>query len=227
MSPFEIWARKNNLFITIIIMGLLMYKGVKYLDQKGRNNLIQGAIESYNSKDYITSKNQLRKFIREFGETPDVLAFLGTIYFEEENDSLAEIQFTKALNLDSVHSKSLSGIGLIHKNKGDYVSAEKYYWKSINSDPKNAKAYGNLALLYLYQHKNSDALSYGIKALELSPSDLPLKGNMTIIYHFNGMKSQRDKLMLELEKAGYEYIDALRAMINLNSLPTKDGLLYY
>ncbi|MFT6112315.1 MAG: tetratricopeptide (TPR) repeat protein [Bacteroidia bacterium] len=204
---------KRNIFsFSLIAIGLILslYREVnKYRLQ----TFFKTVDQYYHEQDYDKCEEILYKYCLKNKEEINGWTYLGTVYLKQNKDSLAEEAYQKSLKIKS-NAKALTGLGVISMNQRNYQKAEEYYKNAIKNDPEYGKAYSSLLIIEIAKRNFQKAVNLGEIAIKLDPNNLGVKGNLMTAYHFINKNEERDKLLEELEKANYHYLDNLKLLIS-------------
>lgn len=198
---------------TLFTIGIAVYK---YQVRNDRKKMMKEANEHYQAGEFGACEKVLLKYTGKYPKQYDGWSFLGTLYLELEEDSLAEVAFEKSLAIKDDNPKALTGMGVVFANRGDYDSAESWYLKAIEADDKYGKAYSSLLMIELRRENYPSAVRLGEKALSLEPNDDGVRGNLMAAYHFNGQLEKRDSLLEVLRMNDYEYLPELEMLLDSN-----------
>jgi tetratricopeptide (TPR) repeat protein len=133
----------------------------------------------------------------------------GHIEEKLDNDSVAEVAYTKALSIDPKLEQALTGMGIILRKRKEYDRAAGYYAKAIAVNPEYAQAYSSLVTIELKRKNFSNAVSLGEKAYVLDSTDPVIAANLSIAYHYFGDIENRDKYYSIAKKLKYKNLDVL------------------
>lgn len=133
----------------------------------------------------------------------------GHIEEKLDNDSLAEVAYTKALSINSKSEQALTGMGIVLRKRKEYDRAAGYYAKAIAVNPEYAQAYSSLVTIELKRKNFSNAVSLGEKAYLLDSYDPVIAANLSIAYHYFGDIENRDKYYSIAKKLKYRNLDVL------------------
>lgn len=99
------------------------------------------------------------------------------------------LELAQKLNYQAGISPSLTNIGIVHTNYGNFPKALEYYLKALKQDEKLnnkvrvGKLLSNIGVIYVKQREPKKALEYYTKALKLS-EELGVKKSMAAV-HYN------------------------------------------
>jgi clan AA aspartic protease (TIGR02281 family) len=153
----EIYAPQETLGLNYVLSGI----------KKHESGDLAGALEDFNMS---------------IKENPDIgvaWACRGHVKNDLANYNAAILDLTKAIELDSLDSKSFNNRGKAYYMLGSYNLALSDYNKSIKKNPINAKAYNNRAVAKEVLGNQEGALSDYNIAITLNP-------NIADIYHNRG-----------------------------------------
>lgn len=198
----------------ILTLVVLAYLGYSTYSKNEKRKIIEHASSEFYAGNFDDCQRILINYTKTYPNQTNGWTFLGNVYIELYNDSLAEISYKKALSIDSDNSKALTGMGIVKRSQGKYDEAEQFYLKAIKSNPKNAKSYSSLLVIELKRKNYNKAVELGEKALVLLDSENGIKGNLMVAYHYAGLFEKRDKIMKELESSDYNDLIYLKMFID-------------
>ena len=79
--------------------------------------------------------------------------------------------FLQALEINPLHSPTLTDLGRLYARQGDEVSAESYFKQAIECDENNAFAYASYARFLLHTQRFEEGLQMANAAVETNPRD--------------------------------------------------------
>ena len=109
---------------------------------------------------------------------------LGLIHSENNNDSLAEQDFKRALKINPQSSMATSALGYVYYKFKRYDEALRHFKHAIEIDPNNAGAYNNLCYTLAEIGINvGDAVIAGRKAVALNPDSPAYRDSLGWAYY--------------------------------------------
>ncbi len=151
----------------------------------------------------------IEEYVKKYPLSYKGWAFYGVVLLEEEHDSIAEMAFNKALEINPRIKQALTGLGVINRRKGNYLEAEGLYKKALEIDPEFPEAYSSLMIIELIRKDFHQAVTVGQKAWNLDAKSGVIAANLSIAYHFEGNFESRDKFFNHAKQLGYDELDAL------------------
>ena len=91
------------------------------------------------------------------------------IYISREEDAYAEEVLKEILEINPETINVYNSLGVICRQKGDYISALKHYNKAIKVHPREPHIYYNVGRIYIEMKQPAQAKSFFEKALVLDP----------------------------------------------------------
>lgn len=149
----------------------------------------------------------LSEFIKKYPNNHNAWTFYGVVESQLMKDSIAEIAFNKALEINPNIKQALTGLGVIYRTQGKFDQAEQLYQKSLEIDPNFPEAYSSLVLIELNKINYEKAIEYGKKALELDNTNSVFAANLAVAYHFNSNLELRDEMFQKSKALGYDQLD--------------------
>ena len=133
----------------------------------------------------------------------------GHIEESTDNDSIAELSYLEALEINSEMAEALTGIGILYRKKREYDKAIEYYEKALLVNPEYAQAYSSILVIELKRKKFDSAIINGLKAYELDETDPAISANLAVAYHYKQDTLNRDKYFDICKKLGYSNVAIL------------------
>ena len=136
-------------------------------------------------KKYTASEHWYLKAITGSGEDicfPCAHHDLGIVYFASQRYVEAELQFKKAIQLDSTLIRAYNFLGRVYTNAGRFTEAEQQFKKTIQLDSTQAIAYNNLGVVYLSTGRLAEAEQQFKKTIQLDSTIVEAYNNLGIIY---------------------------------------------
>ncbi|MBN2526839.1 MAG: tetratricopeptide repeat protein [Deltaproteobacteria bacterium] len=148
-------------------------KGFDKLDKDRKASLYHSlAFAQYNAGKYDKAKKSLKKAVRK-KESADWLLLAGWIELKLDDPAMAQIQFDKAIEMDSKLAAAHAGLGDAAKALGDLNKAEKAYKKAAYLDPTSGLFKLKLSALYIELNDFEKAKIQLDDALKLGATKLP------------------------------------------------------
>lgn len=94
---------------------------------------------------------------------------MGKVYMERGDETAAEAQFRKALDVNPAWAEAYEQLGLLEMKQGAKDEAEAYLRKAIDVSPEQAGAHRALAMLYLSDGDLEKARRSVMEAIEIAP----------------------------------------------------------
>lgn len=145
--------------------------------------IVFSSITIYRNKYY---KNKVN-FWRNAVETSPNFAFnhnnLGAMYYLDDNFDKAEVEFEKALALNSNEKMAHNNLGLIYLDRKEWKKAESEFKKELEINPGYDLALFNSGLLYYQIGKKDEAENFWKKTLEVNPNHPDAWRNLAILYY--------------------------------------------
>lgn len=146
------------------------------------------AVEKGWKKVDISSSIQKARVFYDFGNN----------YYSKNEYDKAIIEFTKAIEVNPLHSNPYYARGRAYYYKQDYDKAIADYTKAIEIDPQNASAYNNRGLAYYYKTEYDKAIADYTKAVVINPKYAGAYNNRAFVYW--NMKGEGDKAVVDYSK---------------------------
>lgn len=162
------------------------------------------------------------------------LAYVGLAgaYLESDRDfrvEHAEVQLTKAFQLDKNLGEAFVVRGTLRHLQNDFAASEKAYNAAINLEPGNSRAYRYFALLRWAEGKDVEALTMMQQAFELNPNSAGINFEIARLYdkfgRFNEAMTAYKRAM-ELEPERY-YVEVYIAALHYLALGEVDESFYW
>ena len=201
----------------LLAFSFLLFGAAKLIFNEVKKDKVKSFFKTvdqrYNQEHYAECEDMLLSYIHENAQDVSGWTYLGTVYLKQRKDSLAKEAYQTSQNIEP-NAKSLTGLGVIERNRGNLSKAQEFYEKAIDVDPNYGKAYSSLLIIELSKRNFQRAVELGEKGLELDSLDLGIKGNLMVAYHFTNKVKERDMLLLELQKSNYRFLDNLRLIVS-------------
>lgn len=138
----------------------------------------------------------------------------GDIEENLNNDSLAQGAYEKVLEMNPNSEQAITGMGILHRKRGNFEEASGYYHKAIQINPNYAQAYSSLVMIELKRRNFEEAVILGEKAFELENNDPTIAANLSIAYHYKGDSTSRDRFYSVAKSLNYKNLKILRMIYN-------------
>jgi tetratricopeptide (TPR) repeat protein len=123
----------------------------------------------------------------------------GSIYQSISEDSLARVDYTRAISLNNSYTDAYYNRGIIYEKAGEYKKALDDYNKAIKHQPANiTNIYNNRGNIYLALKDTSKALSDYTKVLDIDTTNIIAYTNRIGIYI---KQKEFDKALADCNKA--------------------------
>lgn len=170
------------------------------------------AIQNYQKGDLKKAAQTLEKLKSTFGNSDQVHALLGTVYFGLKKYKDALRSFQDAVKLNPNNKEALVGMGSAEKARGRLDHAEMNFKKALALFPNAAELHYNIGDLFMGQQKTNDAIRSFEKAYELNQDLFPALIQLSGIYY--GQKAYEKtayylELLLEKDPSNQSLVDRL------------------
>jgi tetratricopeptide (TPR) repeat protein len=197
---FTLILKKNPRFISPHI-GLARI-ALRNNDKKTAfNEFLTASLLLYKVKLYNSARENLIKVLSINDKIPEIYFYLGKIYEETGNISLAIVNYKKTNEL-SPKTDIIVHVGYLYSEKNDFDKAIKYFDIAIKKEPKNPKPYFIKGIVYSKKKNYPLAEKYIKKAIEINESDT--------YYFYLAMIQEKHKKLNDA-------IDSLKKAIRVNS----------
>jgi tetratricopeptide (TPR) repeat protein len=118
--------------------------------------------------------------------------------------------------LDDQSSRSIVGLGVVERMKGNYGKAKAYYEKALQLNPDDPSVYTSLSVVEIKSRNFAKAVELGEIAKEKDDvgKNPVVLANLVIAYHLNHQKKERDETLAALEKSNYQNIEEVKMLIS-------------
>lgn len=140
-----------------------------------------------------------------------ILGYVRRDLYELED---AEGAFNRALELNGRSAEAWNGLGLVVEDMGDGERALASYEKAVEIEPDYVAAHVNLSFQALKQYQDAKALEHAERAYELEKREPNVVINLAVVYHYQEMYEQRDEMMAEAKRLGYEDMDLVQLLFD-------------
>ena len=87
----------------------------------------------------------------------------------------------------------ITGLGIVHRNRGDYDADIQAYERALEMDGNCAQASSSMMTMALKRHGDSKALEHARNGYDLDKSDPVVVPTLAVAYHDNDDPGNRDK----------------------------------
>ncbi len=164
----------------------------------------------YQSGDLETAIPQLEGYTTEYPKDELAWTILGNAYESAERIEEAQAAYDKALEIEPRMFQAITGLGILHRQRGDYDAAMECYERAVEIDPTYAEAYSSMTVIALKRNDDKAAVRYAQKGYALSSSEPGIAANLAVAYHYDGQFQKRDEMTERAEELGYGKIDVLK-----------------
>lgn len=192
--------------VTLIALSMLAACGSSTTDQRR----LERIAAEYEGGNIDTAIKQLNDYVAEYPRDDFAWTLLGHAYADLDRLDEAQAAYEEALAIDPGRFQAITGMGIVHRMRGDYELAMEAYRAALAIDPEYAQAYSSMAIIALRQSQDAKALEYAIRGYELDTTDPVIAANLAVAYHYNGNFDERDRMARVAEQLGYPNLDALR-----------------
>ncbi len=184
-----------------------------------RADVLMEAAEAYiryKTKDLITAQVLLDQAVKLEPKNPEVYNLIGDVYSEQNNGSLAAINYNKSLELDKNQVKALLHKGQLYKRATNYDGAMEEFQNAIKIDPNFAPAYREMGEINFKQKKLDLAKENYKKYLALSKNNTNARLRYSyFLFESNNFKEASDELNL-INKVDSSNLAMMRIMSYIN-----------
>ena len=150
----------------------------------------QKLLYCYNSRKFNQVIQKSEKFIKKFGEIPEVFNLIGLSYEMLHKKEEAIKNFEKSLELNPKSVSAMVNLGNNHKDLKNYSISEEYYVKLIETDPNYIRAYGNYGNLLRMINDYDGAIKQYKKGIEIYEKNEKQVRNIQLFYYNLGLAYQ-------------------------------------
>lgn len=205
----------NKKLIAVVFFVVAFFIGKK-LFRGAENTTIAKVNEFYYAGEYEKAKGVLKNYLKDHPDSPKCWSYLGLINVELNDTLGAEQAYKKALALDDQSGRSIVGLGVVERMKGNYEKAKAYYERALQLNPDDPSVYTNLSVVEIKNHNYAKAVTLGETAKEkddLGKNPVVL-ANLVIAYHLNHQKKERDQTFAALKKSNYQNMEEVKMLIS-------------
>ncbi len=139
----------------------------------------QEAIEYFEKKDYISTKNILINLKERDKNNTEVTYFLAVVKSIMGDYNGAESLFKEVIEFKPSHTEAYYNLGLCLHNQNKDEEALTYYQKAVELNPFLSEAYNNIAIIYKGLGKYEEAEASFKKALKSKPGNMSAMSNLS------------------------------------------------
>ena len=196
-------------FVVAFFIGKKLFKGPE-------NTTIAKVNEFYYAGEYGKAKGALKSYLKDHPDSPKCWSYLGLVNVELNDTLGAEQAYKKALALDNQSGRSIVGLGVVERMKGNYVKARAYYERALQLNPDDPSVYTSLSVVEIKCHHFAKAIELGETAKEKDDlgKNPVILSNLVIAYHLNHQKKERDQMLAALEKTNYQNMEEVKMLIS-------------
>lgn len=147
------------------------------------NNEYKKILQSYNSKEFNIVINKGKKFVKRFGEMPEIYNLIGLSYEMLNNKLEAISNFEKSLELNPKSLSALVNLGNNYKDLKNYNKSEEFYKKLISIDANYLKAYGNYGNLLRMKNDYAGAIKQYQTGISIYEKQGKQVNNIQLFYY--------------------------------------------
>ncbi|NII82088.1 MULTISPECIES: tetratricopeptide repeat protein [unclassified Pedobacter] len=196
-------------FVVAFFLGKNLYRGTE-------NTTIAKVNEFYYAGEYEKAKGTLKSYLKDHPDSPKCWSYLGLVNVELSDTLGAEQAYKKALALDNESERSIVGLGVIERMKGNYARAIVYYERALQLNPDDSNVYTNLSVVEIKNRNFAKAIKLGEIAKEKDDlgKNPVILSNLVIAYHLNHQNKERDQTLIALEKTNYQNMEQVKMLIS-------------
>lgn len=196
-------------FVVAFFIGKKLFRGPE-------NTTIAKVNEFYYAGEYEKAKGALKHYLKDHPDSPKCWSYLGLVNVELNDTLGAEQAYKKALALDDQSGRSIVGLGVVERMKGNYSKARAYYERALQLDPDDSIVYTNLSVVEIKCRHFAKAVELGEIAKEKDDvgKNPVILSNLVIAYHLNHQKKERDQTLAALQKTNYQHIEYIKRLIS-------------
>lgn len=196
-------------FVVAFFIGKKLFKGPE-------NTTIAKVNEFYYAGEYGKAKGALKSYLKDHPDSPKCWSYLGLVNVELNDTLGAEQAYKKALALDNQSGRSIVGLGVVERMKGNYVKAITYYERALQLNPDDPSVYTSLSVVEIKNRNFARAIELGEIAKEKDDlgKNPVILSNLVIAYHLNHQKKERDQMLAALEKTNYQNMEEVKMLIS-------------
>jgi tetratricopeptide (TPR) repeat protein len=153
-----------------------------YPTRRDKETLLKLLSSAPGSAFYDNAIAELKADISESDYVPHLHFWLGSVYADKGDDTLAIKELTYALKLDPNLLKAVDRLARIFQNEGMNQKAIQYYSKLAKREPSSG-LFGMIGMLYFQQKDYSMAVDYFNRAFYLDNNNTAVKNNALTAYH--------------------------------------------
>ncbi len=188
--------------------------GAVYLAAGGAYRELDRIAEIYDSGDPASAAEELAQYLQSHPDNEMAWTMLGYVRRELYESEGAEAAFKQALELNARSAQAWNGLGLVAEEMGEGERAMASYENAVEIDPNYTAAHVNLSYQALQLYQDAKALEHAERAYELDNGDANVVINLAVVYHYHGNYEQRDALMAEADRLGYEGLEIVQLLFD-------------
>ena len=175
-------------------------------------SILIDSIHSYINQDKLKDALEMAKtLVIKCPNNSEAYNEMGNVCLVLGYDSIAQINLSLSLELDSQNYKALTNYGILNHKKNKFEIATEYYLRALEINPNFVPTYSNLMGNFISLHDYEKARIYGEKSVHLG-NLLSDKGLLCAVYNKLGLNNKRDSLFAVLKEAKYKNIDKLKQL---------------
>ena len=133
---------------------------------------------------------------------------LGDFYREEGLLSKAELEFKRALQINTEDYTANYNLGLVYSERKETKKAEEQFKTTIKLDPENFEAHNRLGLIYAGRGKIEKAENEFKSALEYKPDYVQAFNHLGLIYLEKGQLAKAERKFKKVLKIRPKHVEA-------------------
>lgn len=162
------------------------------------------------TRDVSASIPRLIDYLKDYPRDDLAWTILGHAYEKVDQFNDSQSAYESALAINPQQFQAITGMGVLHRQRGNYDAAMAAYWKALEIDPNYAQAYSSMTTIALKRHQDVQALEYAWKGYELDKTDPVIAANLAVACHYNNEFRNRKKYTKIAKKLGYHNMAALK-----------------
>lgn len=197
-----------------LVAATLLAFGAVYLVAGATDRELDRIASVYESGDLASAAEELEQYLESNPDDDMAWTLLGYVRRDTYELEDAEAALNRALELNARSAEAWNGLGLVAEEMGDGERALVCYEKAVEVDPSYTAAHVNLSYEALQLYEDAKALEHAERAYELDKREPNVVINLAVVYHYHGMYEQRDEMMAEAERLGYEDMDIVQLLFD-------------
>lgn len=166
----------------------------------------------YYSWSFKNPENFWIKAIEGAPNSSQVYRGMGKVYYDAGELEKAEVNFSKAVELNRAEVNTISDLGKAYENKRDFVSAKRCYDLALKVDSNQVIFLTDKARIYEKMGKGDSALLYYQKVIIRDPNNWQSKFGMGVLYYQQGRFDLSEQLWLDVIRINPSYNDTYMNM---------------